>query len=452
MTRYLASFVIKNNDRCEWSIQQSEECIYFLEKDQKLLVEFVEQPIPAGWMKKVPILKKYSPFPLFADESITHSSGFRYTQNTIRWRKRRSWKAGSYMNGIRLVTEARKNENNDRMYGGNNSSVFVQGWICAHWLIMLTSTVLVKKNLFSWFIIGWRIAFQYERTVMCMSVFLPLSSLAGNFLTTRDIGENRFSHSRQHFWKTSRFFWDTNRQLKHHSKQKHSNCNCPSPPFPDYSFIINKWSDQRGFTGKYTAAIWEGSEFLKTGYAPMYKMKWDRIQIWIQNRLYPVGGRQRYNMISFSSGGINWFYMFACFDGRYSGKNNQSLYDYIPKMGFFPIRYRPNENRVLQVEHTSHSVNCNQSCWTIEKCNGVAISAPLNSGTPTPLKFPTHSDRIIFIVSDTPCITSSIGSSGFPCDSWNVNWILLKYEGSSGRFTCDNISAIMYAGKEKSVE
>lgn len=109
MTRYLASFcnqkiMIDANE----AFSNPEECIYFLEKIKKLPVEFVEQPIPAGMNEESTYLKKYSPFPLFADESITHSADFGILKTQFDGVNVKLMKAGSYMNGIRLLTEARK--------------------------------------------------------------------------------------------------------------------------------------------------------------------------------------------------------------------------------------------------------------------------------------------------------------------------------------------------------
>ena len=53
-----------------------EDCIRALEKIKKLRIEFIEQPMPATMTAESKYLKKYSPFPLFGDESITDEADF----------------------------------------------------------------------------------------------------------------------------------------------------------------------------------------------------------------------------------------------------------------------------------------------------------------------------------------------------------------------------------------
>ena len=198
-----ASFAIKNNDRCEWSIQQSGRMHLFLEKDQKLPVEFVEQPIPAGMNEESTYLKKYSPFPLFADESITHSADFGILKTQFDGVNVKLMKAGSYMNGIRLLTEARKRGMKTMIGCMVETTLGIRSGmnLCIDWLCWPRQFSFSQRRTFSVdFRIGWRIAFQYERTVMCMSVFLPLSSLQ-EILTTRDREKKRFFSFAAALWK-----------------------------------------------------------------------------------------------------------------------------------------------------------------------------------------------------------------------------------------------------------
>lgn len=109
MTRYLASFcnqklMIDANE----AYSDPEECIYFLEKIKKFPIEFIEQPIPSGKDEEARYLKKYCPFPLFADESITHSADFGLLREQFDGVNIKLMKAGGYKNGIALLSEAKK--------------------------------------------------------------------------------------------------------------------------------------------------------------------------------------------------------------------------------------------------------------------------------------------------------------------------------------------------------
>jgi len=85
-----------------------EDLIYFLEKIRSLPVELVEQPMPAGMEEEYAYLKKYSPFPLFADESILEEADFSRLKNGFHGVNVKLMKAGSYLNAIRLLQTARE--------------------------------------------------------------------------------------------------------------------------------------------------------------------------------------------------------------------------------------------------------------------------------------------------------------------------------------------------------
>ncbi len=86
-----------------------EACIYFFEKIKKKKVEFIEQPMPASMIEESVYLKKYSPFNLFADESITHEADFSVLRKMFDGINVKLMKAGGYYNGIRLLREAKEN-------------------------------------------------------------------------------------------------------------------------------------------------------------------------------------------------------------------------------------------------------------------------------------------------------------------------------------------------------
>jgi len=86
-----------------------EKCIYFFEEIKKKRIEFIEQPLPSSMVDESVYLKKYSPFRLIADESITHDADFPLLRTMFDGINMKLMKAGGYMNGIRLLKEARKN-------------------------------------------------------------------------------------------------------------------------------------------------------------------------------------------------------------------------------------------------------------------------------------------------------------------------------------------------------
>ncbi|MBP6335305.1 MAG: dipeptide epimerase [Bacteroidia bacterium] len=106
--RYLSSFtgqsiLLDPNE----AFLDVEECIYFLEKSRKFAIEFVEQPLPAGKDEEYRYLKKYSAFPLFADESILHEADFKYLKSMFDGVNVKLMKAGSYTKAIELLKNAK---------------------------------------------------------------------------------------------------------------------------------------------------------------------------------------------------------------------------------------------------------------------------------------------------------------------------------------------------------
>jgi L-alanine-DL-glutamate epimerase-like enolase superfamily enzyme len=86
-----------------------EECIHFFEKQEKKNIEFIEQPMPSSMSDESLYLKKNSPFKLFADESITKDADFSMLKQMFDGINVKLMKAGGYMNAIRLLKEAKKN-------------------------------------------------------------------------------------------------------------------------------------------------------------------------------------------------------------------------------------------------------------------------------------------------------------------------------------------------------
>ena len=93
-----------------------EACIYFLETIKKQKIEFMEQPMPSSMTEESVYLKKYSPFRLFADESITSQADFRSLKKMFDGVNIKLMKAGGYLKAIRLLREA-KNQHLQTMIG-----------------------------------------------------------------------------------------------------------------------------------------------------------------------------------------------------------------------------------------------------------------------------------------------------------------------------------------------
>lgn len=84
-----------------------EACIRFLERIRKLPLKLVEQPLPSSMVEEAKYMKKYCPFPLFADEAITHETDFEILKQCFDGINMKLMKAGSYTNGLRILREAK---------------------------------------------------------------------------------------------------------------------------------------------------------------------------------------------------------------------------------------------------------------------------------------------------------------------------------------------------------
>jgi len=85
-----------------------DQCIRTLEKIKKRNIEFIEQPMPAVMREESVYLKKYSPFVLFGDESITDEADFTSLSKMFNGVNVKLMKAGGYLNSVRLLKEAKK--------------------------------------------------------------------------------------------------------------------------------------------------------------------------------------------------------------------------------------------------------------------------------------------------------------------------------------------------------
>lgn len=90
------------------SFTDVEQCIYWLEKIKRMELVLVEQPMPATMKEESEYLKKYCPFELFGDESMTDHADFGELKKSFDGVNMKLMKAGGFLNGIRLLKEARK--------------------------------------------------------------------------------------------------------------------------------------------------------------------------------------------------------------------------------------------------------------------------------------------------------------------------------------------------------
>jgi len=91
------------------AFQDVESCIRTLEKIRKMRIEFIEQPMPASRKEESAYLKKYSPFLLFADESVTDGADFSELKKMFGGINVKLMKAGGYLNAVRLLKGAKAN-------------------------------------------------------------------------------------------------------------------------------------------------------------------------------------------------------------------------------------------------------------------------------------------------------------------------------------------------------
>ncbi|WP_156140561.1 enolase C-terminal domain-like protein [Sporocytophaga myxococcoides] len=90
------------------SWQNVEELIKFLEKIKKDNIVFVEQPLPYNFEEEYKYLKQNSTLDIYADESITDKADFSNLSEQFHGINMKLMKSGGYLNGIRLLKDAKK--------------------------------------------------------------------------------------------------------------------------------------------------------------------------------------------------------------------------------------------------------------------------------------------------------------------------------------------------------
>lgn len=88
-----------------WS--EPEAVLDFMQKTEGLRIEFIEQPMPSKEMDAYIWLKKRSPFPLMADESLLDNPDWTLLEQGFHGINMKLMKAGSYQKGIEILNEAK---------------------------------------------------------------------------------------------------------------------------------------------------------------------------------------------------------------------------------------------------------------------------------------------------------------------------------------------------------
>lgn len=84
-----------------------DDLIQFLQELKDLPVLFVEQPLPADEQEAYRYLKKYTPYDIFADESVTDQPDFSSLRDQFHGINMKLMKAGGYLNGVRILQGTR---------------------------------------------------------------------------------------------------------------------------------------------------------------------------------------------------------------------------------------------------------------------------------------------------------------------------------------------------------
>lgn len=84
------------------------QLIDFLPNLNKYPILFIEQPMPAHMVEEYVYLKRRSPFPIMADESVLDNPDMVALEKQFHGINMKLMKAGGYLNGLRILNEARK--------------------------------------------------------------------------------------------------------------------------------------------------------------------------------------------------------------------------------------------------------------------------------------------------------------------------------------------------------
>jgi len=87
-----------------------DQLLSFLHELKPYNIAIIEQPMPAGMDAEYTYVKKQSPFILMADESVCDHADFEQLKTQFHGINMKLMKAGGYLNGLRLLNEAKKHQ------------------------------------------------------------------------------------------------------------------------------------------------------------------------------------------------------------------------------------------------------------------------------------------------------------------------------------------------------
>ncbi|MBX9851523.1 MAG: dipeptide epimerase [Cytophagaceae bacterium] len=105
VAKYYKGFLIVDANEA-WT--DPDDHLKFMEKLKKYPIEFIEQPFPHTLFEEYVYLKSRSPFPVMGDESITNEADFNLLKQQFHGVNVKLMKAGSIVNGIKMLQEARR--------------------------------------------------------------------------------------------------------------------------------------------------------------------------------------------------------------------------------------------------------------------------------------------------------------------------------------------------------
>ena len=109
LIKYISTFckqplIIDGNE----AYQNAEELTTFLHAVKPYNIALIEQPMPAVCVDDYKAVKKLKLFPLMADESVCDDADFDSIAQQFDYVNMKLMKAGGYLNGHRIITEAQK--------------------------------------------------------------------------------------------------------------------------------------------------------------------------------------------------------------------------------------------------------------------------------------------------------------------------------------------------------
>jgi L-alanine-DL-glutamate epimerase-like enolase superfamily enzyme len=88
--------------------ENAADVVAFLKTVADYPIKFIEQPLPARFVEEYKILKQQATVPVFADESVLNNPNFDLLVEQFHGINMKLMKAGSFVNGIRMINEAKQ--------------------------------------------------------------------------------------------------------------------------------------------------------------------------------------------------------------------------------------------------------------------------------------------------------------------------------------------------------